>query len=88
MADLKKQFHQNYRLTTAKIIYHMPDFEDLLQEFIWQEYDLAPEYPELHGFIDFWNRKIDGKLHSVYVASTKIISTSDYRAADWEGMIH
>ncbi len=84
MADLTKQLG-DYRLTTAQIYYHMPDVEDLLQEFIWQDYDLAPQFPQLQKFLDFWTREIDGKLHSVYVAKREIITTSDYRNADWLG---
>ncbi len=86
MADLTKQLGE-YRLTTAQIYYHMPDFEKILQEFIWQDYDLAPEFPHLQEFLQFWTREIDGKLHSVYVAKRKIITTSDYRNADWEGTL-
>ena len=79
MADLKKQFIQDYRLTTAEILYHMPDYPAFLQTFIWQEYDMAPRYPELLKFLNFWTREIDGKLHSVYVASQKIITPGDLR---------
>ena len=86
MADLTKQL-ENYRLTTAQIFYHMPDYEQILQEFIWQEYDIAPDFPELKKFLTFWEKKIDGALHSVYVADTKIITTSDYRNAEWMGSI-
>ncbi len=86
MADLKKQL-SNYRLTTAQIIYHMPDHNNLLQEFIWQEYDIAPHYPTLHEFIDFWVEEIEGKLHSVYVAKQELITPSDYRFAQWQGTI-
>ena len=86
MADLSKQL-QDYRLTTAQIYYHMPDVEELIQEFIWQEYDLAPKFPELFKFLDFWEKKIEGKLHSVYVAKREIITTSDYRNADWMGTL-
>ncbi len=82
MADLTKQL-EDYRLVTAQILYHMPDFQEILQEFIWQEYDLAPQFPELTKFLDFWEKKIDGKLHSVYVAKKQIITNSDYRNADW-----
>jgi len=82
VADLTKQL-EDYRLVTAQILYHMPDFQEILQEFIWQEYDLAPQFPELTKFLDFWEKKIDGKLHSVYVAKKQIITNSDYRNADW-----
>ncbi|MFK7839788.1 MAG: Usg family protein [Bdellovibrionales bacterium] len=86
MADLSIQM-KDYRLITAQIYYHMPDFEEILQEFIWQEYDLAPKFPELSKFLDFWENKIDGKLHSVYVAKQEIITSNDYRAADWQGTL-
>lgn len=86
MADLIHQL-SDYRLTTAKILYHMPDYQELLQEYVWQEYDLAPEFPVLHKFLDFWERELDGKLHSVYVAKKEIISTGDYRFADFQGSV-
>tara|TARA_B100000282_G_scaffold132864_1_gene95202 strand:- start:893 stop:1156 length:264 start_codon:yes stop_codon:yes gene_type:complete len=86
MANFDKQL-KDYRLTTAKILYHMPDYEKLLQEFIWQEYDVAPKYPVLRGFLDFWEREIEGKLHSVYVAKQEIITPGDYRFADWQGTL-
>ncbi len=86
MADLTKQM-EDYRLTTAQIIYHMPDHQNLLQEYIWQEYDIAPKYPTLLGFLDFWVDKIEGKLHSVYVAKQELITPGDYRFAEWQGSI-
>jgi uncharacterized protein Usg len=64
---------QDYRLTTAEILYHLPDHPNLLQTFIWQDLDLAPRYPVLHKFLDFWKREIDGSLHSVRVASTSLV---------------
>lgn len=77
MADFEKQFIKDYRLTTAEILYHMPDFPELLQSFVWQDYDIAPRFPVLYRFLDFWTKEIDGKLHSVYVASQKIITPGD-----------
>ena len=58
---------KGYRLTTAEIIYRLPDHPALLQSFIWQKFDLAPEFPELHKFLEFWSLNIEGKLHSVNV---------------------
>ena len=86
MAELNKQL-ADYRLTTAKILYHMPDHVHLLQEFIWQEYDIAPKYPVLLRFLDFWKREIEGKLHSVYVARQELITPGDYRFALWQKTI-
>ena len=83
MANLQLQLN-NYRLTTAEILYHMPDHPGLLQSFIWQEYDIAPRYPELHRFLDFWTRQIEGKLHSVILASRGIVSAAEIAFAGTE----
>lgn len=80
--SLSKQLLGQYRLTTAEILYHMPDHPSFLQSYIWQEFDIAPKFPELFGFLDFWKKELDGKLHSVYVASKKIISASEFSYAD------
>ena len=83
MANLTRQLN-DYRLTTAEILYHLPDYPTLLQSFIWQNYDIAPRYPELHQFLDFWPRQIEGKLHSVIFASRGIISAAEIGHADFE----
>ncbi len=73
---------QDYRLTTAEILYYMPDHPGLLQTYIWQELDLAPRYPVLRDFLDFWSRNLDGKLHSVRVANLDLISRGSMRYVD------
>jgi uncharacterized protein Usg len=59
------------RLTTAEIIYHLPDHPDLLQSYIWQKFDVAPDFPELRRFLEFWSRNLEGKLHSVRVGQAR-----------------
>jgi len=78
MANLISQLNR-YRLTTAEILYHFPDHPALLQSFTWQDYDLAPDFPVLRGFLDYWRRNLEGRLHSVRVASTRLISKSEIR---------
>ena len=73
-----------YRLATANILYHMPDHPALLQTYIWQDYDLAPDYPILRKFLDFWTKNLDGALHTVTVAGQKLISPTEIRHADAE----
>jgi uncharacterized protein Usg len=87
MAEFGRQFNENYRLTTAQIYYHLPDHPKFLQEFIWQNYDVAPVFPELKTFLGFWVREIEGKLHSVYVARQKIITPNNARFLDIETTI-
>jgi uncharacterized protein Usg len=79
MASLISQLNR-YRLTTAEILYHFPDHPRLLQSFTWQDYDLAPDFPVLHRFLDFWRRSIEGRLHSVRVASAPLITAGEIRA--------
>jgi hypothetical protein len=50
--DFRKQL-EHYRLATAEILYHLPDHPSILQSFIWQELDIAPEFPGLHKFLVF-----------------------------------
>lgn len=73
---------KDYRLTTAEILYHMPDHPNLLQSFTWQKLDIAPRFPELRKFLDFWSRTIDGRLHSVTVASSQLVKPACFRHVD------
>jgi uncharacterized protein Usg len=81
MSDLVRQLN-DYRLTTAEILYRLPDHPTLLQTYIWQELDLAPRYPELRKFLEFWEKNLDGPLHSVQVANISIIKPAETRFAD------
>ncbi len=80
MGALRLQL-RDYRLTTAEILYHLPDHPHLLQSYLWQEYDLAPNFPALHKFLDFWSHNLDGKLHSVKVADQQLIQPPKLRTA-------
>jgi uncharacterized protein Usg len=77
-----------YGLTTARIFYSMPDHRSLLQEFIWQEYDLFPRFPELQRFLAFWQRELEGPLQKVIVAHRKLISPAEVRAIGREFSLH
>ena len=77
-----------YRLTTAEILYHLPDHPALLQSYVWQEYDLAPHYPALDKFLAFWKRELEGRLHSVRVASCELIRASEWHNATFLRHLH
>ena len=80
--------HSDWRLTTAEILYHLPDHPAVLQSFIWQKHDLAPAYPELSHFLDFWNSQIEGKLHSVRVASAALVKPAELTFANGVFLLH
>lgn len=79
---------QGFGLTTANILYHMPDHPALLQSYVWQQHDLHPEYPELRKFLDFWTRELDGVLHSVTVSHCGLIKPAEFRAVAGEFRLH
>jgi uncharacterized protein Usg len=87
MRDLKRQL-QGYRLTTAEILYHLPDHPHLLQSFIWQQLDIAPDFPVLRKFLAFWTGNLEGKLHSVKVAHAPLVTPGRFRHAAVSLQLH
>lgn len=83
-----EQTLRGYRLTTAEILYHLPDHPELLQTFIWQELDIAPKFPVLNKFLHFWVDKIEGRLHSVRVAARGLIADAELKMLGGEFTLH
>ena len=81
--DFRKQV-EGYGLTTAQIIYRVPAHLELLQDFVWQQYDVFPQFPSLRKFLAFWEQQIEGPLHSVTVSHARLIKPSDFRAVSGE----
>ena len=79
---------KDYRLTTAEILYRLPDHPNVLQTYIWQDLDIAPRFPVLNKFLDFWKRELEGPVHSVRVASAKLIAPGKYNHADAVYRLH
>lgn len=79
---------KGYGLTTAEIFYHMPDYTNVLNTFVWQEYDLAPDHPNLFSFIEFWQREIEGALHSVRFTHRKMLRAGEWRQVVGEFKLH
>lgn len=79
---------EGYGLTTAEIHYRLPDYPTLLQLYVWQDYDVAPGFPALLGFLDHWQRELDGALHSVRVAHQHLIQPVEWRATAGDIVLH
>jgi len=86
-ADFRRQL-AGYGLTTAQIYYRRPDHPWLLQSYVWQNYDLCPKFPELNRFLAFWEEKLEGPLHSVMVAHSKLVKPAELRAIGGEFRLH
>ena len=79
--DFNRQVN-GYGLTTAHIFYRRPDHLWLLQTYVWQDYDLWPNFPVLQGFLRFWQRQLEGPLHSVTIAHSRLVAPAELRAVD------
>ena len=85
--DFQRQL-SGYGLTTAQILYRRPDHPWLLQTYVWQDYDLCPNFPELQGFLKFWQSSLEGALHSVTVAHSRLIKPAELKAIGGEFRLH
>jgi uncharacterized protein Usg len=77
-----------YGLATANILYRLPETPSLLQSFVWQFYDVAPDYPRLIKFLDFWVAEIDGAIHRVEVAHKQLVTAAEVRHARFHRELH
>src|SRR5712691_1937080 len=85
--DFRRQL-EGYGLTTAQILYRLPDHPSLLQTYVWQDYDLCPKFPVLNRFLAFWLETLEGPLHSVTVAHSRLIKPAEIRPIDGEFRLH
>ncbi|MGD9838763.1 MAG: usg protein [Afipia sp.] len=85
--DFKRQL-AGYGLTTAEILYRRPDHRWLLQSYVWQNYDLFPNFPALKDFLAFWQEKLEGPLVSVTVAHSRLIKPAEIKAIDGVFRLH
>ena len=79
---------KGYGLTTAEFFYHMPDYTHVLNTFVWQSYDLAPDHPRLFEFVEYWQSEIDGPLHSIRFVHRKQVSAGEWRHVTGEFTLH
>lgn len=75
--DFRAQL-SGWSLTTAEILYRLPDHPSLLQSYVWQDYDLHPRFPRLGGFLEFWRANLEGALYGVRVTHSKLIKPREF----------
>ena len=54
-------------ITTVDILYWMPDYNNVLQQFVWQTMDVKPKYPRVHKFLNHWHNSVDAKLSEIII---------------------
>ena len=58
-------------LVTLNVYYWMPDYENILQQFIWQTIDVKPKYPRIHKFLDYWHNNIDAIVNEIQICESE-----------------
>ena len=54
-------------IVTVNVFYWMPDYQNVLQQFIWQTDDVRPEYPRVHEFLNYWHDNIDAVIEEIEI---------------------
>lgn len=85
--EFRKQL-EGYGLTTAEIVYRLPDHLTILQSYIWQDYDLFPDFPVLKKFLAFWEKTLDGPLFKVTIGHSRLIKPAEIMALGAEFKLH
>ena len=63
------------------VYYWMPDYNNVLQEFMWGTEDIVPEYPRVHKFLNYWHHNIDAVISEVLVSHA---TSKSFRSVDWQ----
>jgi uncharacterized protein Usg len=90
-ASVDRDFYeqlQGRRLTTAEVLYYMPAHPSLLQSFLWQTLDEAPNFPRIHRFLDYWRREIDAVIHSVSIGGAGLVTPPKLTIAQFDAKLH
>ena len=58
---------RKWTVATVQVVYYIPDYLNIVQEFVGQTEDRLPEYPRITQFLDYWDKNIDGPIKEVYI---------------------
>ncbi len=56
------------QLVTIDVFYYMPDYQNLVQEFIYQLEDIVPELYKTHRFLNHWRRNVQANIKEVQIS--------------------
>ena len=58
---------KKWTIASVQVVYYIPDYLSLVNEFIWQTEDRLPDYPRITEFLDYWDKHIDGPMKEAYI---------------------
>jgi uncharacterized protein Usg len=63
-------------MVLLRIIYFLPDYSHLLNEFLWELHDEIPAMPRVHRFLGYWQRNIEAVIKEVVVSNIDLPETA------------
>ena len=58
---------EKWTVASVQVVYYIPDYLSIVNEFVWQTEDQRPKYPRINEFLDYWDKNIDGPIKEVYI---------------------
>lgn len=58
---------KKWTTASVQVVYYMPDYLNIVNEFIWQTKDQKPDYPRIEQFLDYWDKNIDGPIKEAFI---------------------
>ena len=62
---------RNKTLVTLNVYYWMPDYDNILQQFVWQTMDVKPKYPRINKFLDYWHNNIEAIVSEIQICESE-----------------
>ena len=63
---------KKWTTASVQVVYYIPDYLNLINEFIWQTRDQQPDYPRINQFLDYWDKNIDGPVKEAFIYDMKM----------------
>ena len=58
---------KKWTVASVQVVYYIPDYLHIVNEFVWQTEDQLPDYPRIGRFLNYWDKHIDGPIKEAYI---------------------
>ena len=79
---------KNWTLATVHVVYYIPDYLHIVNEFSWQTEDTRTDYPRIKRFLDYWDKNIAGPIKDVYIIDHDDVNPQEVRHLDRTYMLN
>jgi uncharacterized protein Usg len=83
-----KMLSDGPQMTSVEILYQTPGRPHLIQSFLWQDYDVAPEFPRLKRFLRFWAERFGVTVHSIHLIEQEETSPAEAHYMGYSLVVH